>query len=100
MQPSCGSSIRLRIKQDNRQGSCPEATVVSYFLLKVFCSKYPPMVTGRAARWRCHMWRSERPVGVNSTTTRKKRAEKVGSLEAAQVIEYYVNKIFYRDYAY
>ena len=46
------------------------------------CPKYPPMVTGRAARWRCHMWSSERPVGVNSTTTRKKRAEKDGSLEA------------------
>ena len=49
----------------------------------VLLSKHPPMVTGRAARWRCHIWRSERPVGVNSTTTRKKRAEKAGSLEAA-----------------
>lgn len=45
--------------------------------------KYPPIVTGRAARWRCHMWSSERPVGLNSTTTRKKRAEKAGLLEAA-----------------
>lgn len=34
-------------------------------------------MTGRAARWRCHMWRSERLVGVTSITTRKKRAEKV-----------------------
>lgn len=30
------------------------------------------------------MWRSERPVGVNSTTTRKKRAEKAGLLEPAR----------------
>lgn len=55
------------------------------------------MVTGRAARWRCHMWRSERPVGVNSTTTRKKRAEKVSSPEAVHIKEYYVSKIFYTD---
>lgn len=40
------------------------------------------MVTGRAARWRCHMWRSERPAGVTSITTRKKRAEKIGLPEA------------------
>lgn len=51
--------------------------------VKVIRFKPSPMVTGRAARWRCHMWSSERPVGVNSTTTRKKRAEKAGLLEPA-----------------
>lgn len=61
--------------------SKPSQIICFYTLL--LCSKYPPMVIGWAARWRCHMWRSERPVGVNSTTTRKNRAEKAALLEAA-----------------
>lgn len=48
-----------------------------YNLLKAFCFERSPIMTGRAARWRCHMWRSERLAGVTSITTRKKRAEKV-----------------------
>lgn len=41
------------------------------------------MVTGLAARWRCHICRRDWPLGVNSTTTRKKLAAKVGLFWAA-----------------
>lgn len=62
----------------------PANLISSYVPWKAFRFERSPMVTGRAARWRCHMWRSERPAGVTSITTRKKRAEKVVLPEAVE----------------
>lgn len=82
----------------NSQKSC-HVCVLWYSNDMNFVKKHAPMVTFRAARWRCHMCRKERPVRVSSTTTRKNRAEKVGWSEAAveRHTDYITNLCHYKQ---